>query len=85
MGRSLYDTTAGKLLSDGDLISPFAAALLQRGRYLRNRYQCPHCKASLLGEDVIDLGHRGIYCPRCIGRRKGAQDGNRDSNDQCQS
>lgn len=70
MGQSLYNTTSSKSLSGGDLLSPFAAALLQRGRYLRNRYQCPRCKVRLLGEDIIDLEHKGIYCSRCVGRRK---------------
>jgi len=70
MGRTLYNTTGSRQLSGDDIIGPFAAALLQHTRLGRNPNRCPHCKALLNGEDVIDLGYKGIYCPRCIGRRK---------------
>lgn len=54
-----------KAVQGGAVIGPFAAALLQRGRAVRNPRLCPHCRARLAGDALIDRGHAGIYCGRC--------------------
>ena len=58
-------------LLDGEVVSPFTAALLQRGRALRSPRMCPHCRTRLMpGEELIDLRHHGIRCEHCPKRRK---------------